>query len=78
VAQASTTLVVVEVEPWVLPVGAGTEVGWEPTTAVDAGASAGATVDEAGKWGHDGTPSSISGEHYRTELQHPSSSLPPR
>jgi hypothetical protein len=32
----------VEVEPWVLPAGADTEVGGEPTAAADAGASAGA------------------------------------
>jgi hypothetical protein len=56
-AQAGTTLVVVEVEPWVLPASASAEVGREPTA-----------TGEAGKWGHDGTLSSTLGEHYRTEL----------
>jgi hypothetical protein len=56
----------------VLPAGAGVEVGGEPTAAADAGAGAGAdavaVAGEAGKWGHDGTPSGTSGEHYQTEL----------
>jgi hypothetical protein len=55
----------------VLPVGASTEVGGERTVATNAGADAG----EAGKWGHDGTPSGTLGEHYRMKLPHPSSSL---
>jgi hypothetical protein len=56
----------------VLPAGAGVEVGGEPTAAADAGAGADADAvavpGEAGKWGHDGTPSGTSGEHYQTEL----------
>jgi hypothetical protein len=54
----------------VLPAGAGVEVGGEPTAAADAGAGADAVAvaGEAGKWGHDGTPSGTSGEHYQTEL----------
>jgi hypothetical protein len=58
----------------VLPASAGVEVGGEPTAAADVGADA--AVGEVGKWGHDGTPSGTSGEHYRTELPQPSSSLP--
>jgi hypothetical protein len=46
-AQAGAALAVVEVEPWVLPAGAGVELGGKPTTA----------ADEAGRWGHGGTPS---------------------
>jgi hypothetical protein len=61
-AQAGTTLVVVEVEPWVLPASASAEVGREPIATVDA------ATGEAGKWGHDGTLSSTLGEHYWTEL----------
>jgi hypothetical protein len=48
VAQAGAAQAEVEVELWVLPAGAGTEVGGKPTTTADAG--------EAGRWGHDGTP----------------------
>jgi hypothetical protein len=45
----------------------GAKVGREPTaTAADAGADAAA--DEAGRWGHDGTPSDTLEGHYRTEL----------
>jgi hypothetical protein len=51
-----------------LPIGAGAEVGREPTAAVDAGADVVADAGEVGKWGRDGTPSSASGEHYRTEM----------
>jgi hypothetical protein len=51
--QVGATLAVVEVEPWVLPAGAGAEVDGEPTAAVDAGVVA---ADEAGRWGRDGTP----------------------
>jgi hypothetical protein len=58
-------LVVVEVEPWVLPAGAGAEVGGEPTATTDAGA---ATVDEAGRWSRDGTPPGTLEEHCQTEL----------
>jgi hypothetical protein len=72
VVQIGTALAVVEVEPWVLPVGAGTEMGREPTAGADV-----ATAGEAGRWGHDGTPFGTSGEHYRTELPQPSSSLLP-
>jgi hypothetical protein len=46
VAQAGVALAVVEVEPWVLPTGAGTELGEKPTAA-----------DEASRWGCGGTPS---------------------
>jgi hypothetical protein len=45
----------------VLPAGAGTEVGREPTAAADADAGAGVEVD---MWGRGGTPSSTSKEHY--------------
>jgi hypothetical protein len=75
VAQAGATLAVVGAEPWVLPAGAGTEVGGEPTAATDAGADA--TAGEAGRWGHDGTSFSTLEGHYRTELPQPSSFLPP-
>jgi hypothetical protein len=57
----------------VLPVGASTEVGGERIVATNTGADAG----EAGKWGHDGTSSGTLGEHYRTKLPQPSSSLSP-
>jgi hypothetical protein len=73
VAQEGATPMVVKVETWVLPAGAGVEVGGKPIAAVDADADAG----EAGRWGYDGTPSGASGEHYRTELAYPFSSLPP-
>jgi hypothetical protein len=53
----------------VLPAGAGTEVGGEPTATVDA--AAGAEVD---RWGRDGTPSGTSEEHYWMEQPQPSSS----
>jgi hypothetical protein len=76
VAQGGAVLVVVEVEPWVLPAGADAEVGREPTAAADAGVDA--TADgKVGRWGHDGTPSGTLEEHYRTELPQPSSSLLP-
>jgi hypothetical protein len=65
-------LAVVEVEPWVLPTGAGAEVGGKPTATADAGAGG-----EAGRWGCDGTPSGTLKEHYRMELPQPSSSLLP-
>jgi hypothetical protein len=67
-------LAVVEVEPWVLPAGAGTEVGGEPTAAADVGVAA---ADEAGRWGRDGTPPGTLEEHCRMELSQPSSSLLP-
>jgi hypothetical protein len=58
-----------------LPVGAGAEVGGEPTTAADAGASAGAgPAVGVGRWSCGGTPSGTSEEHYRMELPQPSSS----
>jgi hypothetical protein len=63
---------VVEVEPWVLLAGVGVEVGREPTAAADA-----AAAGEAGRWGHDGTPSGTLEEHYRMELPQLSSSLLP-
>jgi hypothetical protein len=59
----------------VLPTGAsaGAEVGGKLTAAAVTGAAA----DEAGKWGHDGTPSGTLEEHCRTELpQHSTSLLP--
>jgi hypothetical protein len=74
VAQASVTLVVVEVEPWVPPADVGAEVGRKPTVVADTGA---ATADKAGRCGHDGTPSGIWEEHCRTKLTRPSSSLLP-
>jgi hypothetical protein len=46
--------------------GTTAEVRGEPTAA-----------GEAGKWGHDGTSFGTSGEHYRTEVPKPSSSLSP-
>jgi hypothetical protein len=55
----------------VLPAGAGTEVGGEPTAAVDASAGGGVEVD---RWGRGGTPSSTSEEHYWMERPQPSSS----
>jgi hypothetical protein len=63
----------VEVEPWVLPAGAGTEVGGKPTAAADAGVDV-ATAGEVSRWSHDGTLSGTSGEHFRMKLSHPSSS----
>jgi hypothetical protein len=68
VVQAGTTLAVMEVEPWVLPTGAGAEVGRKPTTTA---------ADEAGRWGRGGSPTSTWEEHYRTELPQPSSPLLP-
>jgi hypothetical protein len=41
VVQTGAALVVVELEPWVLPVGASAEVGREPIAAADA------SVDDA-------------------------------
>jgi hypothetical protein len=52
-AQTCATHAEVEVEPWVLPVGAG--VGW---------AGADAAIGEAGRWGCAGTPPGILGECY--------------
>jgi hypothetical protein len=45
VVQAGASQVEVEVEPLVLPAGAGAEVGGEPTAAIDAGVGAGVEVD---------------------------------
>jgi hypothetical protein len=39
----------------VLPASAGVELGGKPTAVVDAGAAV--ATDEAGRWGHNGTPS---------------------
>jgi hypothetical protein len=61
-------LEVVEVEPWVLPAGAGAELGGKPTAADD---------DEAGRWGCGGTPSDTWEEHCQTELPQPFASLLP-
>jgi hypothetical protein len=57
----------------VLPVGAGAEVGREPTTATDIDAGAAAAV-EVGRWSRGGTPSGTSEEHYWMEQPQPSSS----
>jgi hypothetical protein len=48
----------------VLPVGAGVEVGGEPTAAADAAAGVGVEVD---RWSRGGTPSGTSEEHYQME-----------
>jgi hypothetical protein len=53
----------VEVEHWVLPAGASTEVGGDPTVAASAGVDA-AAVGEVGRWSRGGTPSSTSGEYF--------------
>jgi hypothetical protein len=45
VVQAGASLAEVEVELLVLPAGANTEVGGEPTAAMDAAAGAGVEVD---------------------------------
>ena len=45
-----------------LPASAGTKVGREPTTT-----DASAANDEAGRWGHDGTPSGTLEGHYQTD-----------
>jgi hypothetical protein len=74
VGQAGATQAGVGVESSVLPVGAGAELRGEPTAGVDAAA---ADASEVGKWGHDGTLSDTSVEHYRMELPQASSSLPP-
>jgi hypothetical protein len=60
VAQAGVAQAMVEVEPWVLPAGAGAEVGGKPTATADTG--------EVGRWGHDDTLSGTLGEHYQTKL----------
>jgi hypothetical protein len=58
VAQAGTTHVEVEVEPWGLPTGADMDAGGKPTTG------AGAEAGKAGRWDDDGTPFGTSEEHY--------------
>jgi hypothetical protein len=64
----------------VLPVGAGVEVGGEPTATANVGAGdavahAGATaVIGVGRWSRGGTPSGTLEEHCWMELPHPSSS----
>jgi hypothetical protein len=59
----------------VLPTSASTEVGEEPTTAIDTGAGAGAAAAVGvGRWNRGATPSGTSEEHYQTELPQPSSS----
>jgi hypothetical protein len=52
----------------VLPAGAGSEVGGEPTAATytDSGAGAGAIV-EVDRWSRDDTPSGTLGEHFQIE-----------
>jgi hypothetical protein len=62
VAWAGTSLAVVKVEPWLQPAGADIGVSGEPTAAADTGADAAAS--EAGRWGHDGTPSGTLEGHY--------------
>jgi hypothetical protein len=52
--QAGASQAEVEVEPWVLPVVAGAEVGGVPTAA----------AVEVGRWSRGGTPSGTSEEHY--------------
>jgi hypothetical protein len=74
VAEVGVTLVVVEVEPWVLPAGAGAEVGGKPIAATNTGAAA---TNKAGRWARGGTTSITWEEHYWTELSQPSSSLLP-
>jgi hypothetical protein len=64
VVPAGASQVEVEVEPYVLLVGAGAEVGGEPTAAMNA--DAGAAV-EVGSWSSGGTPSGTSEGHYRME-----------
>jgi hypothetical protein len=73
VAQAGAAQTEMEVEPYVLPAGVGTELGGEPTAAADAGVDA-TVAGEVGRWSHGGTPSGNSREHFRIELQQPSSS----
>jgi hypothetical protein len=51
--------------------GAGAEVGGEPTAVADASAAVAVGV---GRWSRGGTPSSTSEEHYQMELPQPSSS----
>jgi hypothetical protein len=66
------TQTVVEVEPFVLPIGADTEVGKKPTT------SGGMAADTAGRWGEEGgTPFGTSVGHYWMKLPQPSSSCFP-
>jgi hypothetical protein len=72
-AGASQVEVEVEVEPSVLPAGAGIEVGGEPTVVAVQGAAAAAAV-RVGRWSRGGTPSGTSEEHYWMELSQPSSS----
>jgi hypothetical protein len=55
----------------VLPAGADAKVGGEPTAAVDATAAARVEVD---RWGHGGTSSGTTEEHYWMEQPQPSSS----
>jgi hypothetical protein len=50
----------------VLPMGAGAEVGWEPTAATDTGTNAAAAI-RVGRWSRGGTLSGTSEEHYRME-----------
>jgi hypothetical protein len=52
--------------------GAGTEVGGEPTAATDADAGAGVAI-EGGRWSRGCTPSGISEEHYWIKQSRPSS-----
>jgi hypothetical protein len=74
VVQAGATQAEVEVEPWVLAAGVGAEVCGVPTAAAaDVGVDA-ATAGNMGRWSRGGTPFGTLGEHFRTELPHPSSS----
>jgi hypothetical protein len=59
----------------VLPIGAGAEVGGEPTAAADADASDGVgAAIEMGMWSRGGTSSGTSEGHYWMEQPEPFSS----
>jgi hypothetical protein len=60
---------VVEVEPFLLPASAETEVGGEPTAASG-------MIDATGRWGEEGTPPCTSAGHCGVELPRPSSCFP--
>jgi hypothetical protein len=76
VAQSGVAQVEVEVEPWVLPTGVGTEVGGESTATVDTGVDA-VVASEVGRCSRGGTASDTLGEHFQMELPQPSSSWLP-
>jgi hypothetical protein len=60
----ATLVVVVVVEPFMLPTGVGADVGGRPT----AGGAGGADADAAGWWGEKDAPSGTMVEHYRMGL----------